>query len=105
MELREAMDTLIQMRDVLKDMKWHRRLNKKIAIVGDLSKIKSEVVKNPILARNPEDADELMESLQSLEAAVDDDKYIDARKSLETTIKSLARLVADAEIEAWRKGK
>jgi len=97
------MAILIEMRDVLKDMKWHKRLGKKLAIVGDIGKIRSSIVKVPLLAEHKDDADHLFEVLGELETAVDDDDYLDARKKLEAAITAAARLVADGEIDEWRK--
>ena len=103
-ELREILEILIQMRDVLKDLTWHRRLGKKLIIAGDLGRIKNSVTTLPLAKVHKEDADGLIEALDALESAIESDKYIVARKKLEASIRSAARLIADREIDAWRKG-
>ncbi len=99
------METLIGMRDVLRDMRWHKRIAKKISIVGDLTDVARALQESPEVRKYPEDGKRALKRLQELEGAVEEDDYLEARKKLDAAIKAIAGLVADGEIESWRKGK
>ena len=101
-DFREAVETLILMRDVLKDMTWHRRIAKKLTIAGDIGKIKFLVGDKKLDAVYGEDAAAARTAVFDLDSAVMADNYILSRKKLEVAIKSVARLIADDEIGKWR---
>lgn len=105
MQLHQILEELILMREVLKDLRYHKRMGKKLAVAGDIGRIKYSFTKLVEMKKYPKDAENLIEVVEELEAAINDDKYLIARKKLEVTIRSVARLVADTELDKWRAGK
>jgi hypothetical protein len=95
----EILEILIVSKEVLQDLKRHKRISDKLKIAGDFGVLEVEVSSLPEegIEKEKEEAEKL---LSEFKKSLDDDDYISCRKTLDLLISRMARIVAIKKIES-----